>query len=109
MVTLATTTPIPSPTIPLPTPPEPMIPIYCCSTKCLKASCWQGIFMCADAYEASTVDRRVSTLIKPDEEHPDYWNNQLNSGNKQLLTPAVLSQLGAERSMLELSEEPGHV
>ncbi|MCW2653090.1 MAG: hypothetical protein JWR32_4066, partial [Mycobacterium sp.] len=32
MVTLATTTPIPSPTIPPPTPPEPMIPIYGCST-----------------------------------------------------------------------------
>src|SRR4051794_21782683 len=33
LVTMATTTPIPSPTFPLPTTPESMIPIYGCSTR----------------------------------------------------------------------------
>lgn len=77
--------------------------------KCLQASCWQGIFMCDNAATAGTVERKVSSLIKRDLEHPDYWNNELNSGNKPLLTPEILKTLGATGDNLELSEEPGHV
>ena len=65
--------------------------------------------MCEDSYSASTVNRKVSTLIKFDEEHPDYWNNELNSANKPLLTPEMLQALGAIGDSLELSEEPGTV
>jgi hypothetical protein len=82
--------------------------ITVCS-KCKKASCWQGIFLCDDAYSAGTVKRKVSTLIKLDDEHPDYWNNDLNSANKPLLTPAILQDLGATGNKLELAEEPGTV
>lgn len=82
--------------------------ITVCS-KCFKASCWQGIFMCDDAHGAGTAESKVSTLIRLDEEHPDYWNNELNSGNKPLLTPEILATLGATGDKLELSPEPGTV
>lgn len=84
-------------------------PVITVCSACKKASCWQGIFMCDSSYSASTVNRKVSTLIKLDEEHPDYWNNELNSANKPLLTPEMLKDLGATGDKLELSEEAGTV
>lgn len=88
---------------------KPYDPIVTVCSKCFKASCWQGIFMCDDAYEAKTVERKVSTLIKLDDEHPDYWNNELHTANEPLLTPEILKALGATGDKLELSEEPGHI
>lgn len=78
-------------------------------SECLRACCWQGEFMCDEYYDANVVKRKISTLIKLNEEHPDYWNNELNSGNKQLLTTEDLVALGAVGDMLELSEKPGTV
>lgn len=66
--------------------------------------------MCDEAYAASTVKRKVSTLIEGDYgEHPDYWNNELNSGHKRLLTSDDLYWLGATGDALNLAEEPGTV
>lgn len=41
--------------------------------KCLRACCWQGIFMCDDAYEAGTTEKTISQLKKLKKEHSDYW------------------------------------
>lgn len=77
-------------------------------SKCLKACCWQGEFMCDDAYDASTVERKISTLIKNmenghDGEHPDWWNKDLYTANKELLTVKDLRKLGM-KGKIELSK-----
>ena len=41
--------------------------------KCLRASCWQGIFMCDDAQKAGTVEKTVDELCKLKLEFPSYW------------------------------------
>lgn len=46
--------------------------ITVCS-KCLQASCWQGIFLCNDADIAGTVEKTLAELIALDLEHPSYW------------------------------------
>lgn len=84
-------------------------PVVTVCDKCHRACCWQGVFMCDDAYDAGTEKRNVIDLVEMNEEHPDYWNNELNSGNNRLLTPDDLQKLGASGDNLELSEEPGHV
>lgn len=89
--------------------PKPYNPKITVCDKCLKAACWQGVFMCDDSYDAGTVEKRVSQLIELDEEHPDYWNNELNTANKRLLTPLSLKRLGATGDKLELAEEAGTV
>jgi len=42
-------------------------------SKCLQASCWQGIFMCGEARYAGTTDLPVSDLKELGREHPSYW------------------------------------
>lgn len=41
--------------------------------KCLKASCWQGIFMCDEARTAGTIIKTVAELRPLGLEHQDYW------------------------------------
>lgn len=82
-------------------------PITVCD-KCLRACCWQGEFMCANAYSAGIVDRTVSWLIRRhgagNIEHPDWWNHHLDVGLDQLLSVADLTAHGiADSQLLELS------
>lgn len=42
--------------------------------KCLRACCWNGIFMCDDAQTAGTVEKTIAELKALDLEHPDYWD-----------------------------------
>ena len=41
--------------------------------KCLRASCWQGIFLCDENLGAGTVEKSVSELEKLFLENPNYW------------------------------------
>ncbi len=42
--------------------------------KCFQATCWQGIFMCHQAYEAGTVEKTIYELMKLGPlEHPENW------------------------------------
>ncbi len=41
--------------------------------KCLRACCWQGIFMCDDARDAGTVEKPIEELTGLGLEHSDYW------------------------------------
>ena len=41
--------------------------------KCLRASCWQGIWMCEESQFAGTVEKTTEELKKLDREHSDYW------------------------------------
>lgn len=77
--------------------------------KCFRACCWQGEFMCDDAYEAGIVDLPVSDLIEKqgheELEHPHWWNRDLHCGNKQLLTEADLRGHGiTDPDMLDLED-----
>lgn len=78
--------------------------ITVCS-KCLRACCWQGEFMCDESQTASTVTRKVSTLVRRDYgEHPDYWNVDLDTSHRALLTVAELKAHGLSGNALALSE-----
>lgn len=44
--------------------------------KCLKATCWQGMFMCDDARTAGTCERTVWELTALNLEHPSYWQER---------------------------------
>ena len=82
--------------------------ITVCS-KCLRACCWQGEFMCDDSRYASTVERKISTLVKLDNgntEHPFWWNRDLYTANKRLLTRENLMELGVnDENMLDLEDD----
>ena len=41
--------------------------------ECLRASCWQGVFMCDRARNAGTTKQTVAQLRELDRENPDYW------------------------------------
>ena len=43
---------------------------------CLRASCWQGQFMCDAAQGAGTVERTVSDLRQMAREHPTWWDDE---------------------------------
>ena len=43
--------------------------------KCLRACCWNGIFMCDDAYGAGITEKTRRELIALDREHTDYMRN----------------------------------
>ena len=43
---------------------------------CLCASCWQGAFMCDEAYNVGTVDLPISNLREMGREHPQYWEEK---------------------------------
>jgi hypothetical protein len=83
-------------------------PVVTVCSRCLDASCWQGEFMCDDAYVANIVPRKVSTLIRRkghgNHEHPDWWNRDLEVSNRRLLTVDDLKALGiSESGYLELA------
>lgn len=46
--------------------------ITVCS-ECLRASCWQGEFMCDKARTAGTVEKTREQLAQLNREHPSYW------------------------------------
>ena len=51
---------------------------------CLRACCWQGEFMCADARTAGTVERTVGELRQGKHgEHESYWNIDSNTGMRR--------------------------
>ena len=88
--------------------PKRYDPIITVCSRCLRACCWQGEFMCEDAYSAGIVNRRVSTLIRRhgqgELEHPDWWNRHLDIGHETLLTADDLKALGITSSeLLELA------
>lgn len=41
--------------------------------RCLRASCWQGVFYCGNAQDAGTVEKTVQELMELGLEHPSYW------------------------------------
>lgn len=60
--------------------------------------------MCDESSSAGTIDKPVSRLIQQNTEHPDYWNKDLDMGNRQLLTTKDLKALGVkDKDMLDLS------
>ena len=44
-----------------------------CSS-CLKASCWNYIFLCEDYQIAGTIEKTVKELYQLNKEHPDYFD-----------------------------------
>lgn len=44
--------------------------------KCLKASCWHGIFLCGEARGAGLVLKTSAQLRKLGSEHPDYFSRR---------------------------------
>jgi len=42
-------------------------------SKCFRASCWQGLFMCEQARIAGTVEKSVSDLKRLNLEHKSYF------------------------------------
>ena len=50
--------------------------ITVCS-KCLCASCWQGIFYCDEYKTAGTVEKTVEELTKLNLENSDYWKDEV--------------------------------
>ena len=48
--------------------------ITVCS-KCFRACCWQGYFMCDEAYSAGTIEMEKSRLIRMNLEHESYMTN----------------------------------
>ena len=50
--------------------------IEVCS-ECLRASCWQGDYLCMDAITSGTVKKKISDLIKLNLEHPAHWKWQI--------------------------------
>jgi hypothetical protein len=41
---------------------------------CLRACCWQGIYLCDGSMTAGTVKKTVKELTELDLEHPGYWD-----------------------------------
>ncbi len=41
--------------------------------ECLRASCWQGIFMCDKARDADITEKTRKELEVLNLEHPSYW------------------------------------
>lgn len=73
-------------------------------SKCLRCCCWHGEFMCDDAQSAKTVERKISSLVKLELEHPDYWNDDLFEQNQKLLTKEDLIILGVkDKDFLDLT------
>jgi epoxyqueuosine reductase QueG len=44
--------------------------------KCLRACCWQGMFVCDHARYAGPVELPVSVLIALKREHPDHFSEE---------------------------------
>ena len=41
---------------------------------CLRASCWQGVFMCDEYYDAGTKELTIDELKKLNLKNKDYWD-----------------------------------
>lgn len=41
--------------------------------KCLKATCWYGLFMCDEARTAGVTHKTRTELAALNREHPSYW------------------------------------
>ena len=54
--------------------------------KCLRASCWHGMFMCEEAKDAGTVERTRRELIALNRESTDYM---MESGAPQIKAVVV--------------------
>jgi hypothetical protein len=52
---------------------EPIVSTVTVCDACLKASCWQGEFMCDDARSAGTVEKTIKELKELNLEHYSYW------------------------------------
>lgn len=57
---------------------NPMRLVTVCS-KCMRASCWAGMFMCDEAQNAGTVERPVAELRQLGLEHPKWWVREVAS------------------------------
>lgn len=44
--------------------------------KCLRACCWHGVMMCADARTAGTIQKTAAELRRLNREHPDYYSRK---------------------------------
>lgn len=51
-------------------------PLITVCDKCLRASCWKGMFMCDEARYAGTVDKPLSELLELKLEHPDWFDTK---------------------------------
>lgn len=47
---------------------------------CLRASCWQGIFMCEKSRNAGTIEKTVGELHDLSLENPEYWFKSPHTG-----------------------------
>lgn len=61
--------------LPWDTGPDPEATITVCDF-CLRACCWQGVFMCDEAKGAGTVEKTRAELEELSREHPQYWEPQ---------------------------------
>jgi hypothetical protein len=61
-----------------PKPISKEIKVTVCS-KCLRACCWQGEFMCDDARTAGTEELSIKELMELDLEHPSYWKKPMKT------------------------------
>ena len=43
--------------------------------KCLRASCWQGLYKCDKSRDAGTVEKTREELEALDLEHSSYWED----------------------------------
>lgn len=50
--------------------------------KCLRASCWQGDYVCQDYMRAETTKITIKELVKLNLEHSDYWKTDEELGNQ---------------------------
>lgn len=55
-------------------PCQPRIEYVTVCDNCLKACCWQGMFMCDDARTAGTTVKTKTELRKRNLEHESYWS-----------------------------------
>ena len=53
-------------------------------SNCLRATCWQGMFMCDESRYASTIEKDVQELAELNLEHPSYYSKRI-SEIKQLI------------------------
>lgn len=44
--------------------------------KCLRASCWQGVFLCDEAQGAGVISKTILELELLDLEHSDFWKDE---------------------------------
>jgi hypothetical protein len=53
-----------------------MIKVVVCN-QCLRASCWQGVWLCEASWKAGVVHKTIGELKSKKAEAPSYWKNTL--------------------------------